>query len=246
MPRKPLIGLTADSIMVRDIMPGAVVYNCYSEAVVGGAGGLPWIIPPLGPALDFEALLDRVDGMVFTGARSNVEPHHYGHEPARQDDINDPARDGTTLPLLPMVLERDIPLLCVCRGFQELNVVLGGTLHQEVHKIPETMCHIPPDDAPPDEKFAPAHEITIEEGGVLSRIAPRKSFQVNSVHGQGIDELAAGLRVEAQAPDGIIEAVSVRDREAFNLGLQFHPEWKYAEHPLYRAIWQAFGEACRG
>lgn len=242
---KPLIGITGDFIMVRDIMPATTAYDVYSLAVTGGAEGLPWIIPPLGAELDFEEIMARLDGILFTGARSNIEPHHYHGPQPPENNIIDPARDRTTLPLIPLILERGIPMLCVCRGFQELNVALGGTLHQEVHKVEGKLTHIPPDDASVDDKFAPAHEITIEPGGMLAGLVDERTFKVNSVHGQGIDRLAPRLAVEALAPDGVIEAVRVKDAKDFALGLQFHPEWQFRNHPLYTAIWHAFGDACR-
>jgi putative glutamine amidotransferase len=243
--RKPLIGITGDSIRVRDVMPASAAYDVYSRAVNSGAQGLPWIIPPLGPELDFDAVVDRLDGIVFTGARSNVQPHHYAGRPAPENNPEDPARDSTTLPLIPKVLERGVPALCICRGMQELNVALGGTLHQEIHKVPEKKDHRAGDHLTPEEKFSPAHHVRIEPGGMLSGIAPGAEFEVNSVHGQGIDRLSPRLAVEARADDGVIEAVSVRDSRGFALGVQWHPEWDFVKHPLYHAIWRAFGDACR-
>lgn len=243
--RKPLIGITADFIKVRDVMPAAAAYEVYSRAVNSGAQGLPWIIPPLGPELDLDAVADRLDGIVFTGARSNVQPRHYDGGAAPENNPEDPARDSTTLPLIPKVLERGIPMLCICRGMQELNVALGGTLHQEIHKVPDKKDHRAADHLTPDEKFSPAHHVRVEAGGVLAGIAPGTEFQVNSVHGQGIDRLSPRLRVEARADDGVIESVSVRDGKAFALGVQWHPEWDFVKHPLYHAIWRAFGDACR-
>ena len=121
--RKPLIGITGDFIKVRDVMPASAAYEVYSRAVNNGAQGLPWIIPPLGPDLDLDAIVERLDGIVFTGARSNVQPHHYDGGPAPDNNPEDPARDSTTLPLVPKVLARGVPMLCICRGMQELNEI---------------------------------------------------------------------------------------------------------------------------
>lgn len=244
-PSKPVIGITSDFILVRHVMPAAAVYDVYSRAVNNGAGGLPWVIPPLGSDLDSDALIERLDGIVFTGSRSNIEPHHYGGTAAPADSPKDPARDSTTLPLIPKVLALGLPMLCICRGMQELNVALGGTLHQEMHKLPDKQDHRAPDDATPADKFAPAHAIRIAPGGVLDALAPQNIYKVNSVHGQGIDRLSDGLRVEASAEDGAIEAVSVKNAKSFTLGVQWHPEWEFQKHPLYAAIWRAFGDACR-
>ena len=242
---KALIGITSDSIMVRDVMPASAVYLVYSRAVNSGAQGLPWVIPPLAEELDLDAIVDRLDGIVFTGARSNIEPHHYegGQEPA--DNITDPARDRTTLPLIRKVLDKGVPALFICRGMQELNVALGGSLHQEIHKVPERNDHRPAEHLSIDEKFAPAHEIRILPDGVLKKLAGEDHYKVNSVHGQGIDRLAQKLRIEAQADDGTIEAVTVKDHPGFALGVQWHPEWDFQKHPLYAAIWRAFGDATR-
>ncbi len=243
--RKPLIGITGDFIKVRDIMPASAAYEVYSRAVNNGAKGLPWIIPPLGKELDLDAIVDRLDGIVFTGARSNVQPYHYEGGAAPENNPEDPARDSTTLPMIPKILEKGVPMLCICRGMQELNVALGGTLHQEIHKVPEKNDHRAEDHLTPDEKFAPAHHVRIEPGGLLSKLAPGNEFKVNSVHGQGIDRLSPRLNVEARADDGIVESVSVIGSKSFALGVQWHPEWDFMKHPLYHAIWDAFGMACR-
>ena len=243
--KKPLIGVTGDSIMVRDIMPAAAVYDAYTKAVNSAAAGLPWIIPPLGDELDQEAVLERLDGIVFTGSRTNIQPHHYEGGPAPENNPEDPARDSTTLPLIPKVLERGIPMLCICRGMQELNVALGGTLHQEIHKVPERSDHRALTNIPLEQRYAPAHAIRVEPGGVLEPLAYKPVQHVNSVHGQGIDRLADRLKVEATAEDGLVEAVSVKDAKAFALGVQWHPEWDFRNHPLHTAIWKAFGEATR-
>lgn len=243
--RKPLIGVTGDSIMVRDTIPAAAVYDAYTRAVNSGAAGLPWIIPPLGDELDQDAMLEHLDGIVFTGARSNIQPHHYHGGPAPEHNPEDPARDSTTLPLIPKVLERGIPMLCICRGMQELNVALGGTLHQEIHRLPDRSDHRAPTNVPLEQRYAPAHAIRIEPGGVLEHLAPEHVLHVNSVHGQGINRLADKLKIEALAEDGVIEAVSVSGAKSFALGVQWHPEWDFRNHPLHMAIWRAFGDATR-
>lgn len=242
---KPLIGVTGDSIMIRGVMPGSGVYDVYTRAVNNGAAGLPWVIPPLGDELDLDAIVDRLDGIVFTGARSNIEPHHYGGGTPPENNPVDPARDATTLPLIRKALEKNVPVLCICRGMQELNVAMGGTLYQEIHKLPEKNDHRAPEDVPLEQKFAPVHGVEILPGGVLGKLAPKSHYKVNSVHGQGIDRIADRLRVEARADDGTIEAITVKDSPAFALGVQWHPEWDFEKHPLYSAIWRAFGEACR-
>ena len=186
-----------------------------------------------------------MDGIVFTGSRSNIQPHHYAGAPASNDSHEDPARDQTTLPLIPQVIDKGIPMLCICRGFQELNVALGGTLHQQLYNIPDTLQHLPPDDLDPEQRFALSHEIEILDDSILSTLTDSNRVMVNSVHGQGIDTLAEGLIVEARADDGVIEAVRVADSRNFALAVQWHPEWDWREHDLDARLWSVFAEACR-
>ena len=245
MKRRPVIAITADHVMVRDVMPAAAVYDVYSDAVIHAAQALPWIVPPVGDALEHEDLLANIDGIVFTGARSNVQAHHYQGPPAPADGAQDPLRDATTLPLIPQVIEAGIPALFICRGLQELNVALGGALHQVAPELPGKLAHLPPEEWSVEQRFAPSHDVLLEEGGGLRALSAAARIRVNSVHQQGIDRLAAALVVEARAPDGIIEAVRVRDSKAFSTGVQWHPEWDWRSHSLNAKIWAAFGAACR-
>ena len=242
---KPIVGVTADSVVIRDA-PGVGLYRSYVDAVASGAECVPMIVPPLGAALDFDSLLEGLHGFVFTGAISNIQPHHYGGLPSYEGCVHDAARDETTLALLPAVLERGIPFFGICRGMQELNVVLGGTLHQEIHKVPGMADHRAEQGKPLEERFAPAHDVAIEAGGEFAQLLPADSYAVNSVHGQGVDSLAHGLRAEALAPDGLVEAVSVRDAKNFAVAVQWHPEWEFDKHPLDTTLWREFGKACEG
>ena len=246
MSRKSIIAITADNIMVRDIMPAAIVYSVYTDAVIHAAGALPWILPPAGAALHHEGLLDRIDGIIFTGARSNIQPQRYRGEAAPENTAQDPHRDATTLPLIPEVIDAGIPMLCICRGIQELNVALGGTLHQDVPSLPGKLNHFPPEDWSIEQRFAQYHDIIFEPDSELGILATERTIRVNSVHEQGIDRLADSLAIEARAPDGIIEAVRVRNSKAFATGVQWHPEWDWRSHPLDAKIWEVFGAACRG
>lgn len=245
MKRTPVIAVTTDHVTTRSGSPACEVYTVYSDAVIHAVGGLPWLLPPAGPALDSEALMERIDGILFTGARSDIQPRRYHGAPAAAGAEEDPDRDDTTLPLIPKLKDGGVPMLCICRGTQELNVALGGSLHQDVPALPGKLPHFPPQDWPVAKRFALAHEVRLEEGGALRRLSGASAVEVNSVHRQGIDRLAADLEVEARAPDGIIEAVRVKSSQTFALGVQWHPEWDWREHPLNAAIWRAFGEACR-
>ena len=212
----------------------------YAAAVLGGAGALPIMLPPLGEAmLD---VLDRLDGLLVPGSPSNVHPDHYGGGETVTPDLHDLERDATTLRLIPEAIERGMPVLAICRGIQELNVALGGTLHQAVHALPDRNDHRG-GPGTNEERYAPKHMVRLN--GELARIIGASTILVNSLHAQAIDDLAPGLVVEAVAPDGTIEAVRVSRARGFAFGLQWHPEWNYANDSASVAIFQAFGEACR-
>ncbi len=211
----------------------------YAEALVGACNAVPIMIPPMGEAQ--LALLDRLDGLLIPGSPSNVHPSHYGDDESLTPDRHDLARDATTLPLIRAAVARGLPVLAICRGIQELNVALGGTLLQNVHDHPGRRDHRG-GKGPLDVAYGPKHTITVS--GALARIVGAGSITVNSVHSQAIDRPGDGLVVEAYAEDGTIEAVSALQAPGFVLGLQWHPEWRYAEHPASVAIFRAFGDAC--
>jgi len=233
------VGIVSD----RRVVDGMVLHTVNDEYVTAlrdGAGALPLLIPSTDVPLDIGAVLAAVDGLLFTGAPSNVAPRHYGQS-ARPGTELDEVRDATTLPLLRAAIERGTPLLAICRGFQELNVALGGSLHQHLHELPGRLDHREPQHVSRDAEYAPAHDVTIAPDGVLSRLSGLSSAMVNSLHHQGVDRLAPSLRIEATAPDGLIEAVSMPAARAFLLGVQWHPEWKMTGDTLSRAIFAGFG-----
>jgi putative glutamine amidotransferase len=225
--------------------PFHMVGDKYIEAVRNGAGAVPLLIPALADPIPPEEILSSVDGLFFTGSPSNVAPKQYGGPAPREGVLQDESRDATTLPLLKAAIENGTPLFCVCRGFQELNVALGGTLHQHIHERPGFSDHREDTSAPLDDQYAPAHDVRVEEGGLLAKIISDRSFAVNSLHSQGIDRLAPKLHADAVAPDGVIEAVSMPGAKGFVLGVQWHPEWRWAESGISRALFVAFGEAVR-
>lgn len=217
----------------------------YVEAVARDAGAEPIIIPAIGDRLDFEDLTRRVDGFLFTGCPSNVEPRHYDEPVNLTPDRRDPDRDATTLPLIRSALVNAVPLLAICRGFQELNVALGGSLHQLLHEVPGKWDHRGGGDKPLAERFAPRHHVSLTPGGLLAGLAESSRIVVNSLHGQGVDRLARDLRVEAIADDGTVEGVRVEGAKAFALGVQWHPEWRTEETSHYGALFGAFGAAVK-
>lgn len=241
---KPLIGLTADRKLADDYY-WHMAEEHYLAAVIEAAGGVPVIIPALPTLLDIPALLQHLDGVVLTGGASNIEPHFYGRVSEQPRSARDAERDATNLALVRAALEHGIPLFGICRGLQEMNVALGGTLHQRVHKVPGKNDHREDAAAPVEQQYGPAHAVTIQPGGLLAALHGAGEVIVNSVHGQGIDQLAPGLRVEALAPDGLIEAVSVPAAKAFACAVQWHPEW-YRQNTLFcRELFAAFGADCR-
>ncbi len=241
----PLVGVTS-CFKTRDDFHFHSVGNKYVDAVVAGAAAVPVLIPALGPRLDPDDLLARLDGLMVTGSPSNVDPSHYGGPPAREGNEADPARDATTLPLIRQALAQGVPLLCICRGLQELNVALGGSLHQHVQEVPGRFDHRSDKTKPLRERYGLAHPVRLTPGGTLQRLFDgAERIEVNSLHGQGIDRLADRLTVEAVAEDGTVEAVSVQGAKGFALAVQWHPEWQVLENPWSRRLFAAFGAAAR-
>ncbi|MFN3988074.1 MAG: gamma-glutamyl-gamma-aminobutyrate hydrolase family protein [Rhodocyclaceae bacterium] len=225
--------------------PSYYLTRKYVDPVVEVMDCLPLILPPLGEALDVDSLLATVDGILFTGSPSNIEPHHYGEALADPASPADPTRDATTLPLLRAAIDRGVPVMAICRGFQETNVALGGTLHQAVHGVPGLADHREDKQAPLAVQYGPAHKVTAVPGSRLEGIVGRAEWEVNSVHGQGVARLAPALQAEAHAPDGLVEAFGLRDPRGFLLGVQWHPEWQAADNPVSVRLFTAFADACR-
>jgi len=217
----------------------------YLAAAADVAGVLPLVLPSFGERLDLDGLLDRVDGVMITGSKSNVYPEHYGGEAGEANGPYDRDRDATTLPLIRKAIARGVPLLAICRGIQELNVALGGTLATEVQDEPGRMDHRSPESGTQDERFALRHVVTIKPGTCLAGIFGAGDIKVNSLHRQAVGRLGDRLAVEAIAPDGTVEAVSVRDAPAFAVGVQWHPEYWAASDDASARIFRAFGDAVR-
>lgn len=240
--RKPAVLVPACNRMVGQ-HPFHIAGKKYIDAI-RLAGCLPLIVPFV-QSDEIDELLDHADGVLLTGSPSNVHPSHFG------EDVYDPTlpldqdRDAWTLPMIPRALARAIPLFAICRGFQEANVALGGSLYQAVQEVPGQHDHRGISDKTPEEQYDFAHEVLVEAGGALEPIVGTREFKVNTAHGQGVKQLAPGLRVEARAPDGLIEAFSMANAPGFNLCVQWHPEWKAASNPISVRLFTAFGDACR-
>lgn len=233
-----LVGIPACTKLISGYIQHATPAR-YSQALIQGANAVPVLIPPEGEGM--LPLLERVDGILFNGSPSNIMPTLYGADYDATPDEHDMDRDATTIPMIRAALERGIPMLGICRGMQELNIALGGTLFQEVHKLPDRMDHRS-GEGDNEFRFRLQHEVQLS--GELARISGASSIQVNSLHGQAIDQLAPGLVVEAVAPDGTIEAVRVEAARSFAIAVQWHPEWEAIHFPDRLRLFQAFGEAC--
>ena len=243
MLRAPLVGIPSDGKPIGRHRYQAVGEK-YVRAVIDGAGAIPVLIPSLSPPLPLEELLGQLDGLFLTGSHSNIEPHHYSGQPSYPGNVHDSARDATSLSIVPLAIRMGVPVLAVCRGLQEVNVALGGSLHQKVQEVPGLDDHREDEDASLDEQYGPGHAVSLSGG--LAQIAGADSAIVNSLHGQGIDRLGSDLIVEALAPDGLVEAVRLAGtRDSYLLAVQWHPEWKVAENPFYLGIFREFGAACR-
>jgi putative glutamine amidotransferase len=243
---KPLVLLPCDNRVIGG-HPMHVLGQKYADAVRDQAGCLPVLFPAVATS-DIETYLELADGVLLTGSPSNVHPSHFGQAVHDESLPLDVARDDVTLPLIRRVIALGMPMLAICRGLQEINVALGGTLHQAVQEVAGRNDHRGAKgkpDATKDEAYAPAHSISIVEDTTLARVVGQREIVVNSVHGQGIDRLASGLRAEAHAPDGQIEAVTIDAHRGFNLAVQWHPEWHAWENEDSIKIFAAFGEASR-
>lgn len=242
--RKPLIAIPADARML-----GAHLFHAaaekYLRAVTEVVQGVPVIIPAMAQWLSCDDVLDRVDGILLPGSPSNIEPHHYNGSPSAEGTLHDPARDALSLPLIQAALARGTPLFAICRGLQEMNVALGGSLHQRVHELPGMQDHREDPEQPLDIQYGPAHAVEIAPGGLLADLLDQPRILVNSLHWQGINRLAPGARAEAVADDGLVEAFAVPSAPGFNLAVQWHPEWNATANPVSTKLFETFGDACR-
>lgn len=243
----PIVGIPA--CLVRDGTGDAYhrVGEKYIRSVVVAARCVPMLLPALGDSSDPAAVAAQLDGLLLTGSPSNVEPRHYDGAPSRTGTAHDPARDAVTLPLIRAALDLGVAVFGLCRGHQELNVALGGSLHQAVHELPGRNDHRADQTRPYDDRYLERHPVRLQPDGVLHALSGGKlEVMVNSLHAQAIDRPADCLEVEAVSDDGVIEAVSVKGAANFALSVQWHPEHPVAlDWPLSRAMFEAFGEACR-
>lgn len=249
---KPIVGIPCD-VTINGLHPFHGAGEKYINAIANGSDAIPLLIPALFPGKDLSAntvfpierILETVDALMLPGNPSNIEPHHYGAGESATPDDHDPQRDSTSLTLIREACAIGMPILGVCRGFQELNVAFGGTLFQKVHEQPGMMDHRENKTLDRDGQYDFAHKVTLVDGGVLSSLTDDPEIIVNSLHGQGADKLGAGLVAEAHAPDGLVEAFRYDKEGPFIVGIQWHPEWLYEKNTFSTALFKRFGEAAK-
>ncbi len=242
---RPLVGIIGNAHVINEQYNVQAVAVMNLEAVATVSDAVPVMVPALPHIGKTEELVAHFDGFVFTGGRPNVHPRHYGHEPTEAHGAFDENRDNVTLPLIRHCVEHGVPILGICRGFQEINVAFGGTLHPEIRDLPGRINHRMPPDGTLEEKFEHRHTVALTPGGVFSRIFGTEEILVNSLHGQGIMDAGERVVIEGHAPDGTPEAIHIADAPGFALGVQWHPEWNAAGDQVSRPLFEAFGLALR-
>ena len=247
---KPIVGIiTSETVGFNGRQLSHSTGKRYVNSVMNFSKVIPILIPACIENKDLETLLGKIDGIVLTGGRANIEPQHYGGAEFPIDEPIDPDRDKVVLNIIPECLKREMPIFGICRGIQEINVAFGGTLFYRVHQESGKNDHRMPqnDDAALEDIFKPKHEISFTENNLFRTFLEKDRFTVNSLHGQGIDKLGEGLTVEAYSEDGLIEAISVTDYKAFGVGIQWHAEFhpEREENELNKILFKKFGESCR-
>ncbi len=242
---RPVIGIIGNHFVINDRFPATVSGTMNAQAVAEVAGGMPLIVPGDPAFVSVAELLETCDGFLLTGGRPNVHPSEYGEDETPAHGAFDRARDAITLPLVRACVERGQPFLGICRGFQEVNVAMGGTLHPEIRDLPGRMNHRMPPEAALEEQFALRHAVRFVEGGVFARLIGAGEVMTNTLHGQGIARAGARIVVDGLAADGTPEAIYVRDAPGFTLAVQWHPEWNAGDDPVSRPLFAAFGAAAR-
>jgi putative glutamine amidotransferase len=243
---RPVVGIIGNAYFIDGDYPVQASGVSNIEAISQQVDAIPVIIPALDKASEIHELTDRFDGFVFTGGRPNVHPHEYGEEETEAHGAFDRSRDAVTLPLIRECVAQGVPILGICRGFQEFNVAFGGSLYPEIRDLPGRMNHRMPPDGTLEEKFAHRHDVIIEPGSIFERVFDATVVLTNSLHGQGIKDAGERIIIDGHAPDGTPEALSIRDAANFALAVQWHPEWQAGKDPVSRQLFTAFGRALRG
>lgn len=242
---RPVVGIIGNQYLINDQYPTHAGGTMNSEAVAKVSGCLPMLIPSDPRLVTVDELLDVCDGFLLTGGRPNVFAGEYGETHTEAYGDLDRCRDAITLPLVRACVERGQPFFGICRGFQEVNVAMGGSLYPEIRELPGRMNHRMPPDGTLEEKFALRHCVTFDEGSVFHDLFGAREVMTNTLHGQGIKEPGNRVLIEGYAPDGTPEAIHIKDAPGFTLSVQWHPEWNAATDPVSRPLFEAFGDAVR-
>lgn len=243
--RRPVVGIIGNNSLLNNEYPAHTGGTMNSTAIAQVAGCLPLIIPADPLLVTVEELLDTCDGFLLTGGRPNVHPEEYGEEPTEAHGAFDRCRDAITLPLVRACVDRGQPFLGVCRGFQEVNVALGGTLYPEIRDLPGRMNHRMPPDGSLEEKFALRHPVRFTDQGPFRQLLGAAEVMTNTLHGQGIKTAGQRVVIDGWAPDGTPEALYIAGATGFTLSVQWHPEWNAASDPVSRPLFAAFGAAVK-
>jgi putative glutamine amidotransferase len=242
---RPIVGIIGNSYLINDEYPAHAAGSMNCQAVAEVSGAVPMIVPSCPSLIDVEDLLASCDGFLFTGGRPNVHPEEYGESETEAHGAFDRSRDRVALPLIRACVERGLPILGVCRGFQEVNVAMGGTLYPEIRDLPGRMNHRMPPDGTLEEKFELRHTVTFSENGPFHQLLGAQEVMTNTLHGQGIKEAGERVVIDGFAPDGTPEAIYIKDAPGFSLSVQWHPEYRAGEDPVSRPLFEAFGEAAK-
>ena len=242
---KPVIGIIGNSHLINDEYPAFAAGAMNVHAVAEVSNGLPLIVPTGAGTICVQSLMDRCDGFLFTGGRPNVHPEEYGEPATEAHGAFDRERDGIALPLIRDCVMRGQPILGICRGFQEVNVAMGGTLYPEIRDLPGRDNHRMPPDGTLEEKFALRHKVTFTKDGPFHALMGAQEVMTNTLHGQGIKTAGQRVVIDGHAPDGTPEAIYIADAPGFTMSVQWHPEWNASDDPVSRPLFEAFGNACR-
>ncbi|MGJ8545009.1 MAG: gamma-glutamyl-gamma-aminobutyrate hydrolase family protein [Sulfitobacter sp.] len=242
---RPVIGIIGNSHLINDQYAAFAAGKMNCDAVAQVAGAVPLIVPTDPDAVQLEDLLGACDGFLLTGGRPNVHPEEYGETATAAHGDFDRARDQIALPLVRACLERGQPMLGICRGFQEINVAMGGSLYPEIRELPGRMNHRMPPDGTLEEKFELRHDVTFTAGGPFHQMMGAQVVRTNTLHGQGIKQPGPRVVIDGQASDGTPEAIYIEGAAGYLYAVQWHPEWDARNDPVSRPLFQSFGAAAR-
>ncbi|GAA6207248.1 gamma-glutamyl-gamma-aminobutyrate hydrolase family protein [Cognatishimia sp. WU-CL00825] len=244
--RRPIVGIIGNQYLIDDSYPAHAGGQMNSQAIAAVAGCMPLLIPADPQLVSVPELMQTCDGFLLTGGRPNVHPNEYGEDPTEAHGQFDRARDAVVLPLVRACVERGQPFLGICRGFQEVNVAMGGSLYPEIRDLPGRTNHRMPPDGTLEEKFELRHDVTFTKDGVFHKLMGASEVLTNTLHGQGIKRPGDRIVIDGTAPDGTPEATYIKDAPGFTLSVQWHPEWNAQHDPVSRPLFEAFGDAVRG